>query len=682
MKNPFTLLPACVALLAGLCAPLHAATYTDTETNVVYTYEVSGTSATLTEATIPSSVTSLTLPSTIGDYTVTELGEDLFYNTSLVSVVIPEGVTTIGPYAFYCCYSLTTVSLPSTLTTIGYLAFGSCWYLDNVELPASLTSMGDGIFYNCYRLSSIEIPSGITTIGTRSFYQCFSLSSAILPEGVTLLGEGAFYGCAKLTSIDLPSTVTSIDYAAFMNTGLQAIVLPKGLTTLGDYAFCGSAGLSSVTFLGDPPTSVGTEVFEGVASGAVGYYVGSDAWTTALVSSTTWNGLTMEELVATFTWTVNTDGTTATLTGVTIPQGITSIEVPGTVSDGTTSYAVTTLGDGLFFEVANADLVTSITLPESLTTIGAQVFAYCEALTSMAIPESVTSIGDQVFAYCYTLASVTLPSSTISLGTSLFLNCTALSSIELPSGLEEIGSSAFAYSAVTSITLPASVSSIGTQAFFQGALSSVTFLGEPPTVGDNAFSVRPETAPTGTYLGTAEWEDELATNTDTSTGLWNEISMTEVSCSLPEGLADAAAVKTRILAALEGQSSLPAIEVTGTSTTIQDCMDLGITPSVSVVDSSATVAFEAPTLEVTAFDPATKTLTFKVVPGTENTLTQLPTFSNVKLYGASSLSEAMQEVTGEVTADTAAYLTTGSEGTFTLTLSDTLPAFLQLRINE
>ena len=130
------------------------------------------------------------------------------------------------------------------------------------------------------------------------------------------------------------------------------------------------------------------------------------------------------------------------------------------------SYAVPngilSIGDGAFI----CSSLTSITLPDSVTSFGDDAFSFCSSLTSITLPDSVASIGDGAFISCSSLTSITLPDSVTSIGDGAFHFCTSLTSITLPDGVTSIGDSAFRYcKSLTSITIPASVTSIGDSAF-------------------------------------------------------------------------------------------------------------------------------------------------------------------------------------------------------------------------
>ena len=160
-------------------------------------------------------LTSITIPDS-----VTSIREQAFANcTSLASVTIPDSVTSIEIFAFSACSSLTSITIPDGVTTIGYAAFGGCSALTSITIPNSVTSMGLYVFEGCSSLTSVIIPDSITSIEYGTFKDCTSLASVTIPDSVTSIDTWAFCGCTSLTSITIPNSVTSIDSNAFDNCG-------------------------------------------------------------------------------------------------------------------------------------------------------------------------------------------------------------------------------------------------------------------------------------------------------------------------------------------------------------------------------------------------------------------------------------------------------------------------------
>ena len=166
------ILAALLALTAFVAVPVTAETSGDWQ----YTVNEDGATATITKYT--GSATNVTIPSVIGGYSVTAIGNYAFYNcTSLTSVTIPDGVATIEKCAFYNCTSLTSVTIPDSVTTIGEYAFSDCTSLTNVTIPNSVTTIGHEAFYNCTSLTSVTLGDGVTTIGEWAFSNCTSLTT-------------------------------------------------------------------------------------------------------------------------------------------------------------------------------------------------------------------------------------------------------------------------------------------------------------------------------------------------------------------------------------------------------------------------------------------------------------------------------------------------------------------------
>ena len=181
--------------------------------------------------------------------------------SSITSVIISDGVTSIGSEAFDGCSGLTSVTIPNSVTSIGNSAFVSCTGLTSVTIPNSVTSIGDCAFQICSSLTSIEIPNSVTSIGENAFSDCISLTSVTIPNSVTSIGDGAFYKCSSLTSVTIPNSVTSIgDYAFQGCSSLTSVTIPNSVTSIGYYAFRDCSSLTSVT-IGNSVTSIGDDAF-------------------------------------------------------------------------------------------------------------------------------------------------------------------------------------------------------------------------------------------------------------------------------------------------------------------------------------------------------------------------------------------------------------------------------------
>ena len=277
-------------------------------------------------------------------------------------VIIKDGVTNIGNYAFSLCSNMTSVTIPKSVTRIGYCAFKYCFCLISITIPNSVTSIKSNTFEGCSSLTSITIPNSVTSIEQWAFYDCESLTSIAIPNSVSNIGDMAFSGCEALTSITIPSSVTSIGNSAFSYcSGLISIKLEGGNMYYDSRNNCNAiiekksntliAGCKN-TIIPSSVTSIGNHAFDGCSS----------------------------------------------LTSITIPNSVTSI--------GENAFSFSGL--------------TSITIPNSVTSIGDYAFNGCKGLTSVTIPNSVTSIGGWAFSYCKDLTSITISNSVTSIGEGAF----------------------------------------------------------------------------------------------------------------------------------------------------------------------------------------------------------------------------------------------------------------------
>ena len=195
-------------------------------------------------------------------YAVTRIGYDAFYKcVDLVSVTLPDGITSIESEAFNRCNKLTSINIPDGVTSIGGSAFSGCNSLTSISIPDGVTSIGVTVFCGCSSLSAIDIPDGVTSIGDKAFIYCSSRSAIDIPDGVTSIGSSAFSDCYSLTSITIPSSVTSIRNSAFSDCiSLTSVTLPDGVTSIEPDLFDYCSGLTSITIPAGV-TSVGERAF-------------------------------------------------------------------------------------------------------------------------------------------------------------------------------------------------------------------------------------------------------------------------------------------------------------------------------------------------------------------------------------------------------------------------------------
>lgn len=171
--------------------------------------------------------------------TVTTIKRNAFIGTPIQYLTFTEGsrLTTIERYAFQSCSSLQEVILPEGLTTIGYAAFEQCLAIQKVEMPNTVTSLGAYAFNSCTNMESIHFSDGLTSINDWVCNDCYALKDVHLPIGLTRIRREAFRDNGSLKEIDFPSTLTTIDYLAFYSSGLETVKLPVNLQWLGTEVF-------------------------------------------------------------------------------------------------------------------------------------------------------------------------------------------------------------------------------------------------------------------------------------------------------------------------------------------------------------------------------------------------------------------------------------------------------------
>ena len=460
----------------------------------------------------------------------------------ITELVIPSTVTSIGHGAFQSCRGLTSVTIPNSVTSIGASAFAGCFNLTSITIPNSVTSIGYGAFSGCGGLTSVTIPNSVTSIDRSTFYNCSGLTSITIPNSVTSIGADAFQNCDGLTSVTIPNSVISIgDYAFYDCDGLTSVTIGNSVTSIGNHAFDQCTSLTVVVVDKETPLSISSNVFifMNPANATLVVPIGSR---NDYLSASYWNTFgTIMEMASngyyTFTdskglgWNCYLYNGNVTLKARSIDDDPTpcvyglpsNLTIPSTVKIRYVDYPVTSLGFYSFYDMTG---LTSITIPNSVTSIDASAFVYCDALTSvhisdleawcrigfgnsssnplsyahhlylddeeiteLVIPSTITTIGNYAFDGCSGLTSVTIPNSVTTIGNSAFYGCDGLTSVIIPNGVTSIGNYAFyGCSGLTSVTIPNSVTSIGGGAFSGcSGLTSVTIPNSVTSIGDNAF---------------------------------------------------------------------------------------------------------------------------------------------------------------------------------------------------
>lgn len=413
--------------------------------------------------------------------------QDYAYNNQspwghdIKQVVINDGVTSIGAWAFDSCRSLTSITFPDSVTSIGECAFYACRGLTGITLPVSLISIGNHVFNSCSGLTSITLPDGLTSIGFSAFSGCRSLTGITLPDGLTSIGESAFSGCNSLTGITLPDGLMSIEDTVFYDCrSLTGITLPDSLTSIGECAFYRCSSLQEINASADNPNYASEDgvLFSKDKKELIAFPAGwGDYYTISTGVTSIGNGAF--------------SGCNS-LTSITLPNGLISIGDYAFsecgIKDITLPDSLTSIGEDAFYDCSGLE---SVTFSDNLTNIGKNAFERCSGLKDITLPAGLTSIEEGAFSECSGLTGITLPGSLTSIGDSAFTSCSSLTGITLPDGVTGIEGGAFSgCSSLTSITLPASVTRIEDYAFYEcGELKNVYYEGtadswDKITVGD------------------------------------------------------------------------------------------------------------------------------------------------------------------------------------------------------
>lgn len=300
--------------------------------------------------------------------------------SSIKTIVLPEGLTSIGSHAFDGYSALASVTIPEGVETIGEWAFQNCPSLEELTIPESVTSIGEWAFTGCTALPSVTVPGGVKTIENHAFYNCKSLTELVLSEGVTSIGEEAFCLCESLASVSVPSTVTEIDLSAFSDCpALETFTVASG-----NKAY----------------------------SSRDGFLLSGDG----------------KELFACL---IPPEGDTY---AITVPDGV---EIIGdsaflyceSLASVTFPASLKTIGSYAFYGCTG--LAGELTLPEGVEAIGSDAFDGCSELTSVAFSSaaSLKIIGNGAFYGCSGLTAVSLPASLTFIGGSAFDGCESLETV-------------------------------------------------------------------------------------------------------------------------------------------------------------------------------------------------------------------------------------------------------------
>ena len=306
--------------------------------------------------------------------------------TQMTDIKLPDGILTVGNYAF-SGLRMNSLVLPDSITIIGSYAFNTA-HLLNIHLPANLTSLGSYAFWACFSLTEIEFPDQLTMIDEWTCYGMPELEKVIIGDSVVSIGKQAFEGCTRLTDIEFSDAgkLNTIGNRSFLNCGIIELNIPDGVTWLNSQAFSLCKQLESVVM----PNSVNS-LYGSVFSGC------SNLKTVVLSDNIT----------------------SISASCFSYCNQLSSINVPS---------KLTRVSDRAFEECF---ALSEFVLPETVTYIGSYAF-YNTSLSTIVLPDAVAFVWDYAFANCGNLESVVLPNnSEFRIDMYVFQNCTNLANVTI-----------------------------------------------------------------------------------------------------------------------------------------------------------------------------------------------------------------------------------------------------------
>lgn len=374
------------------------------------------------------------------------------YRNEIKHVVIEEGVTTIGNYAFYQMSKIKTVTNPSTLKIIGTFAFHSCYGLESINLPDGLTSIGrnttgHGPFYGCHSLKTLYIPASVTMINKDAFLRCYSLTSIVVDPA------NPIYDSRDNCNAIIETAQKKLWY------GCSTSVIPDGVVTVADYAFEYQHNLKSIR-ISNTVKFFGTTVFK-ECENLKDIYV---EWTSSIPNYklTDWSEHSKANIG------IDLDSTITVHVPCGCKTNYQSLLLYNWKSNGKDKYKIVDNHQkGGICGANGSNLTWMLDCSGVLTISGKGEMAdyssasdsklpwkdYKTSINSIIIEDGVTKIGTYAFANCSNLTSVTIPTSMKTLAKYAFSNCTNLTSVTIPSSVSSLGQNLFYSSGITDLYL-------------------------------------------------------------------------------------------------------------------------------------------------------------------------------------------------------------------------------------
>jgi uncharacterized repeat protein (TIGR02543 family) len=398
---------------------------------------------------------------------LTTIGNYGFYKAPFTQLTLPTSLTSIGIYAFNQS-GLTSLVLPSSLQTIGNQAFSSCGSMKSVTINCPVSALTDSVAFNGTPLTTLVLNvSGAvgslekgwwgntfgmsagtlitltlgydcTKVGAYAFYNCTGLTSLTILSSILDIADYAFMNDTALTTLDMAATRSIGNYCFAGCTGLKTVSLPSA-TIIQGYAFKGDSALTSVTYpnaftIGDyafDSTKVTSAVLPASLQG-LGFNPWANVTTLTTVTSNN-SAFAFDSSTSCLTSVFLTGRRLILCIGTTLVYSKSFLYVdPGAFSYGKTltsvtfESGVTAIPDKLFWTADGSTKVTSVTLPNTLVSIGSYAFANVGLTGSITLPETTTTIGDYAFLGNKNLTGFFISSKVSSIGQNPWGNCDSL----------------------------------------------------------------------------------------------------------------------------------------------------------------------------------------------------------------------------------------------------------------